>query len=110
MATITVVTASPNGAALSMVSAAAGGDAFNNNGKTLYRVTNGGGSSINVTITPVNTTPQGYTISPIVVAVANGTTKDLGPYDPSVFNNSAGQVPVAYSAVTSVTVGALSLP
>ena len=108
MATLAIQQASPSGLALSAAAAAGGGDQYPNNGKTLLKVINGDGSSINVTITPSNTV-NGYTIAPIVVAVAGGATKYLGPYDPAYFNNSSGRVAVTYSAVTSVTVAALSL-
>jgi hypothetical protein len=108
MAVLTVQQAVPAGVVVTAAAAAAGGDQYANNGKTLLKVINGGGSSIDVTITPTNTV-NGYTIAPIVVAVANGATKYLGPYDQNYFNNSSGRVAVTYSGVTSVTVAALSL-
>ena len=107
MATIAVAAASVDGVALSMVAAAGGGDAFPNDGETLFVVTNGGGGSINVTVAPVGKTPQGYTIKDVVVAVAAGATKYLGPFDQSIFNDSTGKVAVTYSGVTTVTVGAI---
>lgn len=108
MAALTVVSASATGATVSMVAAAGGGDTFVNDGDAVLIVTNGGGGSINVTITPASTTPQGYTISPVVVAVAAGATKYIGPFDKNTFNNpTTGAVSVTYSGVTTVTVGVL---
>lgn len=108
MAVLSVQQILPTGVVVSAVSAAGGGDQYPNNGKTLLKVINGGGSDITVTITPTNTV-NGYTIAPIAVTVAAGATKYLGPYDQNYFNNSSGRVAVTYSAVTSVTVAALSL-
>jgi hypothetical protein len=108
MAVLTVQQAVPAGLAASAASAAGGGDQYPNNGKTLLKVINGGGSSIDVTIAPTNTV-KGYSLEDIVVAVAGGATKYLGPYEPALFNNSSGRVAVAYSSVTSVTVAAISL-
>jgi hypothetical protein len=108
MAVLTIQPASPTGLAATAVAAAGGGDQYPNNGKTLLKVINGGGSSIDVTIAPTNTV-KGYSLASLVVAVAGGATKYLGPYEPAYFNNSSGRVAVAYSAVTDVTVAAISL-
>lgn len=111
MAAIAPVTAVPGGATVTPASAAGGGDTFVNNGKTLFRVTNGGGSSVTVTFTAQNNyTMDGITLSStnIAVAVAAGATKVCGPFPPQIFNNSSGIVTVSYSAATSVTVEALT--
>jgi hypothetical protein len=108
MAVIAVQQASPSGVAISGTSAAEGGDQVPNNGKTLLVVFNGSGSSINVTITPTNTV-AGFTIAPVVVAVAGTSTKYLGPYPATYFNNSSGRLVITYSAVTQVTVSAIQL-
>jgi hypothetical protein len=114
MAAITVQTILETGITVSTTSAAGGGDTFANDGNTYYQVTNGSGSSINVTFTVVNgtfTNKQNgiLTKSNLVVAVANGTTKLIGPFPTGVYNSTSGTVAVAYSSATSVTVAAINL-
>jgi len=77
-------------------------------------VKNGGGSSINVTITAVDTNKnvQGVgdvAISNEVVAVTNGSEEMIGPFG-EAYINSSGNVTIGYSATTSVTAAALKLP
>ena len=108
MATLAVVTAAVTGATYTPTAAAGGGDVFSNSdGNTRLLVTNGGGSSINVTITPQNTV-NGLSLSAVVVAVAAGVSKVFGPFPPQYFNNSSGQVVLTYSGVTSVTVAVIN--
>lgn len=107
MATLTVATAAVTGTAYTAAAAAGGGDVFPNDGNTRIVVTNGGGSSINVTVTPQNTV-NGLSLSAVVVAVAAGASKVIGPFPPQYFNNLSGQVVLTYSAVTSVTVGVIN--
>lgn len=113
MADLTVVTPTVAGVADSMVAAAVGGDAFVNDGKTLLRVTNGSGGSINVTIASqysVNQAlPPGTANANQVVAVGAGATKYIGPFPRGSWNDANGKVQVSYSAVTSVTVGAVKV-
>jgi hypothetical protein len=81
-------------------------DEFPNDGKCYLHVKNGGGSSINVTINdPNSASPPSATAfnADVVVAVANGAEKIIGPFPPHRFNAEDGNVDVAYSATTSVT-------
>jgi len=111
MATLTVQPVALGGAAVTTAAASGGGDEFPNNGKTLYRVTNGGGSPITVTFTATGVLPSGAAIASVsAVSVAAGATKYFGPFPEQFFNNSNGRVAVTYSGVTSVTVAAISLP
>jgi hypothetical protein len=87
MAVLTVQNLGITGLAATLAAAAAGGDKFDNptDERTFLRVANGGGSSINVTITVqksvVNAAGYGAVATANqVVAVANGTTKDIGPF------------------------------
>lgn len=110
MATLAVTELSPAAGITDVVaSAAGGGDVFPNTGKEWVEVINGGAGSINVTVTPVNKI-NGLTISPLVIAVGAGVRKKLGPFDPGIFNNGSGQVALAYSGVTTVTVGVYKAP
>lgn len=111
MAAISVQTAALGGTQISTSSAAGGGDTFVNNGKTLYQVTNGGGSPITVTFTATGSLPGGASVANVsAVSVTNGTTKLFGPFPEQFFNNASGAVAVSYSGVTTVTVAAISLP
>jgi hypothetical protein len=108
MATLTKQVVTTAGLADSLASAAGGGDQFTNTGNEWLEVLNGGGASIDVTIaTPA--TANGEPIADRVVAVAAGARKKIGPFNPSIFNDSSGYVQVTYSAVTSVTVGVFKL-
>lgn len=72
----------------------------------ILHVTNGGGGSINVTVSDPGTTPAGNvaagTPAGTVVAVANGTGKRIyvGPRN---VNPATGVATITYSGTTSVT-------
>lgn len=108
MATLTVQNISLSGITPSYAAAAAGGDEFANTGDTLFQIKNGG-SEITLTIeTPAKI--EGIDIAEITVTIPATTgDKMIGPFDPSIFNQSTGRVAVTYSAVTTVTVGAFKL-
>ncbi len=86
--------------------AAAGGDAFLNDGKTMFRVKNGSGAPITVTFTSQQQCNQGSTHSP-ANSVAAGGDELFGPFSQSRFNDASGLVQVTYSGVTTLTVAAL---
>lgn len=98
-------------------SAAANGDTFadDGRGRTFLHVKNGGGGSINVTIpaqvASVNVPGYGSLArADLVVAVAAGAERMIGPFAEIAFKNSSGLVTVNYSAVTSVTSAAIRVP
>lgn len=64
-------------------------------------VTNGSGSSINVTITDPGRTPLGNTGTNAAIAVANAATKAIKLTAAMV--NSSNLITVAFSATTTVT-------
>lgn len=81
-------------------------------GAVFLQVANGSGASINVTVySPLLT--DGLTVGPLVVAVAAGVTKLIGPFPVATFARSVapdiGRMYVDYSAFASVTRAALSL-
>jgi hypothetical protein len=81
--------------------------------RVFLHVKNGGGSSINVTITAdrsaVNVKNVGnLSISNIVKAVAAGAEAIIGPFS-AAYVASDNKVTVGYSATTSVTAAALKL-
>ena len=86
--------------------ATAGGDQFPNTGKEFAEVVNGSVSSINVTIPA---TVDGQTVTALLtIAVPATSRRKIGPFPPSIYNNTSAQVTLNYSAVTTVTVGVYS--
>lgn len=110
MAALTVQQITTAGIVPTLAAAAGGGDEFANNGKTFLRVKNDGVGSINVTVaSQVSNPPPGTAAANIVVAVANGAEKMIGPFNQAAYNDTDGNVQVTYSGVTSVTVAAVSV-
>jgi hypothetical protein len=108
MAALTVQQLSLAGVVTTTAAAASGGDTFVNNGKTWVRVVNGSGSPITVTANSLVNCNMGHDHD-IAVSVGAGATKEIGPFPMDRFNSSAGAVSLTYSAVTDVTVGAISI-
>ena len=106
MATLTVQVMKLTGLEETFVAAAAGGDVFANDGMTFLHVKNGGGSDITVTIDSLVNSNFGTDVNPAVVVTA-GEERMLGLFPKDRFNNASGQVVVAYSGVTTVTVAAV---
>lgn len=91
----------------------AGDQVANPKGTVMLMVTNGSGSSINVTLAAAATVRPAsggfppMTLANNVVAVGAGVTMLIGPI-PKAFNNlTDGNVHITYSAVTTVTVAAI---
>lgn len=118
MAQLSIQTTAIGGLVPSFASAAAGGDAFVDDGleRTFLRVKNGGGSSVTVTVAPVTPTTvaaPGVTPGPVSlpsysVAVAASADAMIGPF-PMAYRDASGNINVTYSAVTSVTVAAIKV-
>lgn len=110
MANIPFQVVTPAGFTPSTQAAAVGGDTVQpsgpNDDRCMLQVTNGGGSSINVTINDPGLTPAGNAGSPVVVAVAAAATK-LIALPPGAINPATGLISISYSGVTTVTVAAL---
>lgn len=87
--------------------AAGGGDKVAADGKTFLIVKNGGGAPITVTIT-TPATVRGLAVADPAVSVPAGAERWIGPFARDAFGNADGQVDIAYSGVTSVTVAAVS--
>jgi hypothetical protein len=108
MATLTVQNTSITGTAETYAAVAAS-DVFANDGRTIIRVVNAGGSPDTVGIDSTTTCNYGFDHDG-GGSVTNGTSKTFGPFDPSRFNNSNGQVTVTHSFTTSVTCAVIRLP
>jgi len=107
-ATLTVQEISLAGITPSYTAAEGDGNSFANDGDVFLQVKNAG-SEITVTIqTPAKV--GGVDVEEITVVVPATTgDKMIGPFEPTIFNQSGGVVYVDYSAVTSVTVAAIKL-
>jgi len=78
------------------------GNQFTNDGKTILRVRNSSGGSLNVTITTPGTV-DGLAVADRVVAVGAGVTTFIGPFPVDQYNQGgadAGQVFVDVTAAT----------
>ncbi|MEV5138427.1 hypothetical protein AB0K71_05715 [Streptomyces syringium] len=106
MATLTVSAIAAAGTLNSTVSAAGGGDKVKPDGDNVFiEVTNGGGSSINVTVASYPTV-RGQAVADRVIAVAASATKKIPIYADLNTNPADGLASIAYSGVTTVTVAA----
>lgn len=107
MALLTTQTADPNApAAVTYSAASAGGDTMQP-GAALH-VKNASGAPITVTITSQVKCNQGVQHD-VVVTVPAGSDRLIGPLPASRFASpTTGLVAIAYSAVASVTVAAIS--
>ncbi|MCK4521994.1 MAG: hypothetical protein KAU20_05455 [Nanoarchaeota archaeon] len=83
-------------------------DAFINDGRTFLVVSNGSGGSIDVTIDCIVPCNYGHDHD-IVVAVPAGEDRWIGEFSTGRFNSSEGKVTVGYSAITTVTAGAVRI-
>lgn len=108
MAQLTVQKLGTAGVSPTFAAADAAGDKFANNGRQFLVVKNGGAAAITVTVNSQRQCDQGFDHD-ITVNVAAAGEKWIGPFEPNRFNDGNGNVNVAYSAVTSVTVAAVSL-
>ena len=87
--------------------ACATGDQIVNNGRTVIYVKNGDSASHNVTVTSVAACNQGANHD-LVVAVAAGEQRIIGPFATDRFNDVNGHVGLAYSALTSMEIAVVS--
>jgi hypothetical protein len=109
---LTVSTITRAGITDTLAAANADGSRFSNDGKTFLEVANASGDTITVTVETPGTV-DGLAIADLEVAVPDGTTKFIGPFPPSLYNQLAGSytgyVYVTYSSATTVTVAAWRL-
>lgn len=99
------ITPSPLGSPVTYQNAAGGGDTIAP-GYRLH-VRNGGVAPITVTISGVAPCSHGV-VHDVTFTVANGSDKLITPPDTARFANATdGLIHIAYSGVTSVTVGAV---
>ncbi len=117
---ITVQNALDTGVNYTNQACAAGlADAFINDGKTVLLFANASGSSRTLTVTRQNKSPsvQGYnpiTLADLTLTIpgsgTNGGLCVVGPFAQGEYNDGSGLVQISYSAVTTLTVAAVSIP
>lgn len=111
--TITPTNIAVTGSTVTLAASSGDGHKFTNNGRTWVQIYNTSGSTITATfITPATT--GGIAIADVEVAVANNTTKIVGPFQVGLFNqpNGADRNKVYLnwsSAVTGTTANSVTL-
>lgn len=90
--------------------AAAAGDSFDNDGRTLLYIDNASGGSVTLTLDDPNTpVPEGSSaVNDAVITIAAGAKRFAGPFKTSRFNDADGRVQMTWSATASVTWAAVS--
>jgi hypothetical protein len=117
MAQLPLTVLSPAGVAAAYQAASSGGDAFSNasDERAFAHVKNGSGSTVTVTVSPVQAAAVKVagvgSLSPPTrsIAVEAGAEAMIGPFT-AAYTDADNNVNLAYSAVSSVTVGAFRLP
>ena len=108
---LTVQTLFFTGTTPSFAAAAAGGNSFANSSGDVFIEIKNVGSAINVTVTVASNVVDGLTIADLSATIPATTgDKMLGPFNIGRFNDGSGNVNIAFSSVTSVTIGAFRLP
>lgn len=83
---------------------------FANDGRTWLEVIKAGAAACTVTLTtPKTLAGLAVTDQTDTVAATTGTRR-IGPFEPSVYNDSNGDVNVQFSEITGLTVSVLRLP
>lgn len=108
MAALSTQTIVRTGIIPTYAAAAGGGDSFVPSSDTYLHVKNGSGGSLTVTVAATYTA-IGQAVANVVVAIAAGAEKMLGPFPYEYFAQSDGTAAATYSGVTSLTVAVLKL-
>lgn len=109
MATLTYKQATVAGTNPAMAAASAGGDKVAPNDRGALLVLNGSGAPIDVTIVWPGNTKYGPANPDPVVAVPAGAYRLIGPFGSDLASSIDGLVAITYSAVTTVSVAAVSI-
>jgi hypothetical protein len=107
MATLAVQSITRAGLTPAFTAAAGGGDQFTADERTYLVVKNGSGAGITVTCAGQQVPAPNLTTTMPAVTVPAGQEKWIGPFPAPLFADTNGNVLVTYSAVTTVTVGAV---
>lgn len=95
---------------VTMNSAASGGDAFTNDGRTIVLFSNSSGAAITVTfVTPA--TAQGVAIADPTAVIADGAVRQpVGVFPEALFNDANGRVAMTFSSHTGLSFGVVRIP
>lgn len=88
------------------------GNVFTNTGREAIIVSNLSGGTLTITVTTNGVYAVGtvnYAVADLTVTLNNNTTKILGPFDKTLFNDGNGAVDLAWSTGTNVTAQVISL-
>ena len=115
MATLTAQSVVEAGLEASYDAAAAGGDAFVNDGNKIIHVLNGSGGDLTLTVTAQKTTATkpgfgSLTKSNVAVVITAAEERFIGPFPTSAFNDGNGLAQITYSGVTDLTIAILDVP
>lgn len=94
---------------LTEVAANAGGNYFQNDGQTVFIISNESADTPQEVTIAVNADKHGRDKT-LTTDVTNGRVAMIGPLDPEIFNDSNGRVNITYEGVTSIKVFAVRLP
>lgn len=112
MAILTTKNINESGVTPTYAAVGATGDKVKPGDRTFIHVKNASGGSVTVTVDDTQTkAPSGaYQFNPdLVVTIANGSEKMIGPLPASRFYGADGYANVTYSASVSVTIAALRI-
>lgn len=99
----------PGAAAVTFTAAAVGGDTVAPNDRGVLLVRNASGGAINVTVVVPGNTKYGQADPDVVLPVADGAIRAIGPFSADLVDPTDRRVDITYSAVTSVTVAAVAV-
>lgn len=106
MATIGQQTPAREATAITFSAAAGGGDKFENSGRDYLIVRNASGAPVNLTIVTPATT-DGLAIADRVVAIGDGETHVLGPWQRDLYNDGDGFVNLTWSSAAGMTLAVI---
>lgn len=111
---LSVVTTAASGTVLPAGAAVdnSNGNVFTNTGREAMIVSNLSGGVLTVTIVTNGVYAVGtvnYAVADLAVNINNNTSKILGPFDKTLFNDANGAVDISWSSGTNVTAQVISL-
>lgn len=114
MATLTSVSITESGSQLTLSSAGAEGDKWENNGNQFLLIKNGSGESVTITITTQVTSFDSprygdSTKSNTTLAIAGSQDGMIGPFPVGAYNDTDGNCNISYSSTTNVRVGVFQI-
>jgi hypothetical protein len=111
MAILTVEVPTRTGTTFTVAAASSGGDSFANSGREFFFINNAGVDPCTVTFDSPGTCNfevAAHANHDLVVVVAGGAEKLIGPFSQTRFNDASGRVNVTYSEVVTVTVALIA--